>query len=226
MSATPLVHASVNTLISGLNSSEPMEQTLSTARVGLLDLSARNRLLNTSRSSKNKRLIEVVDERSTEILRLLVHEERAFTFIAGRAASPTNADADEDTDEIAELAQPDESEMNDRGVLLRHADTRLQTRLTSKGLQRRLLYIYTDAVTLEQEQGANILFLTLGMLKWVDPRNAENVRFAPLVLVPVALERSTAADRFKLRWRGEKYRRQPLLAGFPRQRAQAENARL
>jgi hypothetical protein len=37
----------------------------------------------------------------------------------------------------------------------------------------------------------------------VDPSNAENIRYAPLILVPVALERGNAAERFKLRWRAE-----------------------
>ena len=50
----------------------------------LLDLSARNRLLNIPRSSRTVRTIEIVDERSTEVFRLLTRENRAFTFLAGR----------------------------------------------------------------------------------------------------------------------------------------------
>lgn len=41
----------------------------------------------------------------------------------------------------------------------RHAETRLQTRLTPKGLQQCLLELYLDARTLEEEQGVNILYL-------------------------------------------------------------------
>ncbi len=85
----------------------------------------------------------------------------------------------------------------------RHTDTRLQTRLTSKGLQKRLLKLYFDARTLEEEQGVNVLYLALGTLKWIDPNNVANVRYAPLVSVPVSLERATAGDRFKLKWRQE-----------------------
>ncbi len=85
----------------------------------------------------------------------------------------------------------------------RHSDTRLQTRLTPAGLQKRLLNLYTDARTLEEEQGVNILFLALGTLKWIDPANAQNVRYAPLVLIPVSLERGNAGEKFKLRWRQE-----------------------
>ncbi len=93
--------------------------------------------------------------------------------------------------------------MDERGVFSRHSDTRLQTRLTPAGLQKRLLNLYIDARTLEEEQGVNILFLALGTLKWVDPTNAQNVRYAPLILVPVSLERGNAGEKFKLRWRQE-----------------------
>ncbi|WP_326489336.1 DUF4011 domain-containing protein, partial [Pectobacterium versatile] len=42
------------------------------------------------------------------------------------------------------------------------------------------------------------MYLTLGTLKWIDPNNKENIRYAPLILIPVSLERGTAGDRFKL----------------------------
>jgi len=191
----------------------PLETKLERARTELLDLSARNRLLNIPRSSKSARTIEVVDEKSTEVFRLLVKDGRTFTFVAGRASEPIESQPDlqvqgdgaeaADAEEIAELAQPDDESVDERGVFNRHSDTRLQTRLTSKGLQKRLLDLYFDARTLEEEQGVNILFLALGTLKWIDPTNASNIRYAPLILVPVGLERGTAGERFKLRWRQE-----------------------
>jgi very-short-patch-repair endonuclease len=181
----------------------PLEAKLERARMEPLDLSARNRLLNIPRSSRNVRTIEVIDEKSSEVFRLLVRENRAFTFAAGRASKGEGAaDAGGDSEEILDLAQPDDS-VNHHGVLNRHADTKLQTRLTSAGLQKRLLDLYADARTLEEEQGVNILFLALGTLKWIDPSNADNIRYAPLVLVPVSLERGSAAERFKLKWRQE-----------------------
>ncbi|AEU36841.1 DUF3320 domain-containing protein [Granulicella mallensis] len=183
----------------------PLENKLDRARTDLLDLSARNRLLHVPRSAKNARIIEVIDERSEEIFRLLVGESKTFTFLAGKDNSTTPSESSEEPDEIAELAQPEDDSIDERGVLNRHADTKLQTRLTSKGLQKRLLELYLDANTLEQEQGVNILFLALGMLRWVDPKNAENIRYAPLVLVPVALERGSAAERFKLKCRPEEF---------------------
>ena len=174
---------------------------LERARDELLDLSARNRLLNMPRHSRTARTIEAVDEKSDEVYRLLVREGKAFTFLAGRPQTARSNEDDED--EIEELAQPDEDGRDERGVLNRHADTRMQTRLTPAGLQKRLLDLYLDARTLEDEQGVNILYLALGTLRWVDPHNKNLIRHAPLVLVPVALERASAKERFRLKWRQE-----------------------
>jgi very-short-patch-repair endonuclease len=186
-------------LHAGLSAAEKLER----ARTELLDLSARNRLLNIPRSAKSARTIEVVDEKTPEVFRILVTENRAFTFLPGRAAAAgTGAEIGDEPDEISDLAQPDDS-VNERGVFNRHVDTKLQTKLTSKGLQKKLLELYFDSRTLEEEQGVNILFLALGTLKWVDPTNAKNIRYAPLILIPVTLERGNAAEQFKLKWRQE-----------------------
>lgn len=181
-------------------SSLPLEIKLERARTELLDLSARNRLLNMPRSAKSAKTVEVIDEQSREVYRLLVKEQRPFTFLPGRQASEQTG---EEGDEIVELAQPENEGVDERGIATRHADTRLQTRLTPAGLQKRLLDLYYDARTLEEEQGVNILFLALASLKWVDPINPANIRYAPLILIPVALERGNAAEKFKLRWRQE-----------------------
>jgi very-short-patch-repair endonuclease len=185
----------------------PLRAKLDRARTDLLDLSTRNRLLNVPLRSKVARSIEVVDELSSEVLRLLVREGKTFTFLPGRAASGEAEDSANDKapdgrpdDEIAVLAQPDDDPVDKRGVAQRHSDTRLQTRLTSEGLQRRLLDLCFDARTLQEEQGVNILFLALGLLKWREAPSSEVDRHAPLLLVPVALERGTAAEKFRLRW--------------------------
>lgn len=94
-------------------------------------------------------------------------------------------------------------EKNNDEIQSQHLDTKLQTKLTAKGLQKRLLDLYHDSKTLEEEQGVNILYLALGMLKWVDPINKDNVRYAPLNFVPVSLERGSAGERFKLKARVE-----------------------
>ena len=68
-------------------------------RNALLDLSARNRLLNTPLRTKNNRAIEIVDEKAAEVFASL-SAGKAMTFLPG-------AGEDEDTAEPS-LPQPDE----------------------------------------------------------------------------------------------------------------------
>ncbi|MBW8881698.1 MAG: DUF4011 domain-containing protein, partial [Asticcacaulis sp.] len=164
--------------------SNSLRERLLKERHALLDLSARNRLLNTPLRTRNNRAIEIVDEKSAEILRILT-DGKAMTFLPGM-------ENDETTDFVR---QPGGDES-------RWTDLKLQTRLTSEALQKRLFDIWYDAQTLEQEQGVNILYLALGLVRWYD-EDGESARHAPLVLLPVQLERSSAADRFKLKGRDE-----------------------
>lgn len=172
-------------------------------RNALLDLSTRNRLLNTPLRTRNNRAIEIVDEKSTEVFRLLT-SGRTLSFLPGvQLSEEERAELDPEDDVTGGIPQPGDDSIDERGVSSRHADTRLQTRLTSEGLQKRLFDIWYDAQTLEQEQGVNILYLAIGLLKWFDSDTSDVARHAPLVLLPVKLDRSSAADRFKLKWRDE-----------------------
>ncbi|MBX5198310.1 DUF3320 domain-containing protein [Rhizobium sp. NZLR10] len=189
-----------------------VEAKIERARTELLDLSARNRLLNVPRFSKSAKTIDVVEEKSSEVFRILVSEAKTMTFLAG-AKGRDNKDGD-DAEELIELALPDDDDRDSQGRLVRHGDTKLQTRMTPNALQKRLLDLYFDARTLEEEQGVNILFLGLGTLKWIDPNNTENIRYAPLILVPVSLERGSAAERFRLRARQEDFASNLSLEAF------------
>ncbi|MBS1833520.1 MAG: DUF4011 domain-containing protein, partial [Acidobacteria bacterium] len=170
---------------------------LEKARLDLLDLSARNRLLNAPllAAPKSTRTVRVRDEVASEVYRLLVTESKALSFAPGGGSS--------DGEEVeGSLPQPEENEaVDERGVAARHRDAKLQTSLTSEALQKRLLHLFYDARAFAEEQGVNILFLATGFLKWVDAAKTE--RYAPLALIPVNLHRSSAASRFQLRWRQE-----------------------
>ena len=165
------------------------------ARRGLLDLSARNRLISTPRTSHQGRKVEIADERSSEVFRLLVRERKAMSFLSGVEEPQAGTVVDGDS---PLLAQPEETTAQDGTPDPRHVDLRLQTRLTSERLQARLLSIYYDAQTYEQEQGVSILYLAMGFLKWYESPSSDKTRFAPLLLIPVDLERQTAASRFHL----------------------------
>jgi very-short-patch-repair endonuclease len=171
---------------------------LNTSRQALLDLSTRNRLLNIPRRSKNVKTIEVIGESSVEVFKLLVKEGKALSFLPAR-----EADGDvPDEDSRDKLPQPEGDGSGD-GDSSKRDSRRLQTPLSSERLQKRLLSLFHDAKTLEEEQGVNILYLAIGVLKWFEDDNSSVERYAPLILVPVSLERGSANERFKLRWRDE-----------------------
>ncbi len=79
-------------------------------------------------------------------------------------------------------------------------DDCLQTRLTPDGLQTRLLKLYRDARTFEEEQGVNILYLALGFLEWYEDENSNEKRQAPLLLVPVVLQRRPVRFNFAMKF--------------------------
>lgn len=200
--------------VASLTGSGTLLQKIERARLELLDLSTRNRLLHTPRGGRAK-IIEVVNELAKPMYETLVVSGKRFTFAAGRAdpvvgeiLDPIAAAAEIESSMVDEsvgeeiTSQPD-FELDEHGRVAKHWDDQLQTRMTSSGLQKRLLDLYIDAKTLEEEQGVNILFLAIGYLKWRAPSTPNDERFAPLVLVPVHLERSNAGEKFHLRWTGE-----------------------
>ena len=77
-------------------------------------------------------------------------------------------------------------------------DRRLQTAESSPNLQKRLLNTYRIANTSIEETGVNTLFLALGMLRWYEADQSLEERRAPLILVPVRLERSGVRERFRV----------------------------
>lgn len=202
-----------------LREAGPLVDKVNRARLELLDLSTRNRLLNTPRSGRAK-TVEVINELAKVMYQTLVIDAKRFTFVAGRD-EPTQVDeelpglsieVDLDGEPLSESregpedpqlrAQPD-LELDEHGRVVSQWDAHLTTRFTPTGLQKRLLDLYIDARTLQEEQGINVLFLAIGYLKWRAPGAPKVDRYAPLVLVPVVLERSNAGEKFHLRWQGD-----------------------
>src|SRR5215208_6863909 len=174
------------------NSQTRIASVIETSREELLDLGLRNPLLNYRPS--RARGVEVVDELPVELFHILVREGRPMSFVAA-------PEKPEDEDDKL-LVQPRDDD-GQGGIVARHVDTRLQTNLTSARLQSRLLKTERDARTFVEEQGVNILYLALGMLRWYEAESSQELRKAPLILVPVALERSSVRERFRLRYTEE-----------------------
>jgi DNA polymerase III delta prime subunit len=172
---------------------------LERARKDLLELTTRNRLLNTPRHRPRAATIEVVDERSDQIFDLLVRHRRRMGFRA-RPQESAAGDPDQTNDPFADLAPPDDDDLDEAGIAARHRDSWLQTALSPERLQRVLLKLYYDSRTAYEERGVNVLYLALGFLEWRDAPSSDQARHAPLLLIPVKLERGSAHERFRLQY--------------------------
>lgn len=169
-----------------------VQKKLELARQELLDLGLRNPLLN-YRTLKARGL-EISREKSSEIYNILVVNKKKMTFLEAfertRDKQLTIHSIDE---EIIEEVVPQEN----------YVDLKLQTLYTDKQLEQRLLNTYHAARTYIEEQGVNILYIAFGMLNWYEADSAKEPRKAPLILVPVQLERVSAKDRFTLSYSEE-----------------------
>ncbi len=109
--------------------------------------------------------------------------------------------------DLMDGADPREKELYEQrereDVRRRHAEDALRRRevfvaLTSREMDVRLTELYRGARTALQEGGANTLFLAIGFLKWTREDKAGQKYSAPLVLIPVSLERKSARSGFSI----------------------------
>lgn len=206
--------------------SSALASRLDASRQELLDLGLRNPLLN-FRPSKAQG-VTVVREEAAQVLDLLVRQGKTMYFTAApesaqkqpakaadpQAASGVGSSAEAGSEASADQTSPAASALED--YLAEHppgelaaagqqallTDNKLQTAEPLARLETRLLNTYYTARTSLEETGVNILYLALGQLSWYEADSSPEPRQAPLVLVPVVLERGTVAERFKLTYSG------------------------
>ena len=170
-----------------MNVMDSIQAKLNTERAELLDLSLRNPLINYK--LLKARGVEIVDESPPDLYRILVEDGKAMSFLP-KAES-------EDDNEL--LFDDDEAEQ----APARHTDSKLQTDYSPTELQRRLLTTYYTARTAIEEQGVTTLYLALGMLEWYESESSDTARRAPLILIPVELDRSSVRASFRVQYTGE-----------------------
>ena len=155
--------------------------------------------MNTPRHRSRSGSLEIVDELSEEIFRILVLEQKTMTFEPSRGSSI----GEEGGKVQAWYIQPEDDEVDEQGVAQRHTDLRLHTNRTADKLQKVLLRSYYGRRIFAEEQGVDLLFLAIGFLKWFEAARSDIERHAPLILIPVTLERQNAKTRFKVRFSEE-----------------------
>ncbi len=77
------------------------------------------------------------------------------------------------------------------------AANRVYTAVAETEAHKRLLTLYRTAKSSIEETGANLLHLSLGMLKWYETGSADRPRTAPLILLPLQLHRSATGSGYR-----------------------------
>ncbi|HJJ55290.1 MAG TPA: DUF4011 domain-containing protein, partial [Methanocorpusculum sp.] len=161
----------------------------------MLDLSLRNNLLNYHPSAA--RSIEIIDEHIGEVYSQLVLKEKAMKFYPNEKGS----------------ASPEEKNLWKYPIFTKnpnHTDQLLNTPYTDVDLRKRLYSLQTKSKTVFEEQGYPILYLALGFIEWNDAA-AKGLK-APLLLIPVNLDKQKIKDNYTLSWSGEDPIISPTLA--------------
>ena len=155
----------------------------------LLDLTKRNRLLNLKPSKTAIRLVCADAGRLEDILAkgeklTIVPLETLASRGGGRDAATLMVQRKVDFErELAHAALE---------------ENRIPARLDADSLKAGIIELFRKAKSDLEEGGANTLFLAIGILRWRDSEAATTWHLAPLLLVPVRLERATAANDPKL----------------------------
>lgn len=82
-------------------------------------------------------------------------------------------------------------------------NNKIRSYLTDMELQNALKFIYRTSRTSLEENGANSLFLVLGVLKWFETDKSLKPRFAPILLLPVDIIRRGGTAGYVIRTRSE-----------------------
>lgn len=80
---------------------------------------------------------------------------------------------------------------------------RLRSTLTETELAQVIKGLYRTSKTAMEENGANTLYLALGLLRWYESPRSTKARYAPIVLLPIEIIRKSANNGFAIRLRDD-----------------------
>jgi very-short-patch-repair endonuclease len=169
----------------------------------LIDLTKRNRALNFRHFRGST--VAIVDELPAEVFRQLFLHERSMVLVPRPDDEPSTSPM-APTDPLAALLNIEAEEIDAKdfvpyrpeGLDPKHTDDRLQTNLSRVELDKVLRNLQQMAQTSLDEQGVNTLFLSLGMLRYRDVDDSNRELLAPIILLPVKLNRGSVREPFAL----------------------------
>jgi len=156
----------------------------------LLDLTLRNKLLNFKPTKATLHLV------APDLARLedALAEGRDFHL---RALPPLMEGLDPRVAQVHASRGTGRAPLDDMALdaLAQHE---LLARVQPDALDGHLLAIHAAARIGLEEGGANTLYLALGLLQWTEDEKAETVHGAPILLIPVTLQRQSVRAGFRL----------------------------
>ncbi|HZW13217.1 MAG TPA: DUF4011 domain-containing protein [Noviherbaspirillum sp.] len=193
----------------------PMREALYRLRLRLLDLTARNRLLNFKHSPGKAlqfiqsdpdavfhRLIESPTSSKVSIVAVPEPERRAWVMRNGRLTKPDAREYASSLGLSTSYELPRHNERIPRNVA---SGSQLWTLYYSEELGKHCRKIEREAKLAIEETGANMLYLVFGFLEYPDTKDSDKLFRAPLVCVPVKMDKVDSAQysTFHLTFSGE-----------------------
>lgn len=198
-------------------SREEILAALEDLRAKLLDLTGHNPLLNYRHGKRSTRFLRIVDELPSQVASSLLNGRamkfgpvpRLDDFSLRLWQGDNEKDRDPTPAEWAKLHGIDTSfELPRTGAGGRHEDKVLQTLFYPAQLEGRLKAISRLARTSVEETGVNMLHLIVGFLEWHESEDSDVERLAPLITIPVTLEKKnlnleTSTYEYEISYSGE-----------------------
>lgn len=178
--------------LSGINNEQSVTKQLLWERK-LLDLSLRNNLLNIRMTKNTLQLIST----DLDLFENTLADGSEFRVLH----RPTDWDNPlfdnglyQPLSETSPLIQLVKSELTQK---------RLHSYLDENDLAKSLTHLYRSSRTALEENGANTLYIALGLLEWYETPSSERPRYAPILLLPVEIIRKSASKGYVIRSREE-----------------------
>ncbi|MBQ2593157.1 MAG: DUF3320 domain-containing protein [Candidatus Riflebacteria bacterium] len=155
----------------------------------LLDLGLRNQLIN---MRKSRTLIPLLTNTINELEDALADGEEFLI-----TAKPEKLVFSEEEFKYDDLLK---TEIKDEDLQKEFAKHHLYSSLTEGELKKAIKEVYRSAKSSIEENGANTLYLALGLLKWFESNKGNNppARYAPIILYPIDIIRKSAAQGYTI----------------------------
>ncbi len=158
----------------------------------LLDLGLRNRLIN---MHLNSSIVPILCTSIEKLENRLSNKEK-FRILP-KPTDYKKSEVKDDFESISKLG-------NFREFINSEFDNNvLHTPLTEGELTKATKNLYKNAKLSLEENGANSLFLAVGLLKWCEQKKVTNFHYAPILLFPVNLIKKASVSEYTLELREE-----------------------